>query len=108
MVVPIAPFPNKLATRTGSVYKTFLTSLEMINRLPRGRTSYFRVLLGYICSLLLSFRRQRVQPSAERTAANFLHDSLELTPIQPNSTALMAAIKRETLEGVSLKRAGTF
>jgi hypothetical protein len=73
-----------------------------------GRTYYFRVLLGYICSLLLSFRCQRIQPGAERAAANFLHDSLELTPIQPNSTALMAAIKRETLEGVSLKRAGTF
>jgi hypothetical protein len=61
-----------------------------------------------IWSLPLNFRRQGIQPGAERAAANFLHDSLELTPIQPNSTALMAAIKRETLEGVSLKRAGTF
>jgi hypothetical protein len=56
---------------------------------------------SHICFLPLSFRRQRIQPGAERAAANFLHDSLELTPIRPNSTALMAAIKRETLEGVS-------
>ena len=76
--------------------------------MPHGRTYYFRVLLGYICSLLLSFRRQRIQPGTEWTAANFLDDCLELTPIQPNSTALMAAIEREALEGIPLEFAGTF
>ena len=100
--------PNQLAPRTGSVYKTLLTSLEMIIAMPHGRTYYFRVLLGYICSLLLSFRRQRIQPGAEWTAANFLDDCIEFTPIQPNSAALMAAIEREALEGIPLEFAGTF
>ena len=70
--------PNQLEPRTGSVYKTLLTSLEMINRHGAWTNYYFRA-AGHIGSLLLGFRRQRVQPGAERTAANFLDDCIELT-----------------------------
>src|SRR5262245_62533931 len=56
--------PNQLATRTGAVYKTFVTSLEMINRHALGRTYYFRVLgISAPCCYVFAVRVSQQAPS---------------------------------------------